>query len=114
MQRRHHGRYRIWFPVRLEAEAVDGMAVNHNISAGGMLVALSTKLSEGERVRVHFRMPPDSQARHAVEGKVVRIEGNPEDPDGMWPYRIAVAFDDVDPELVPFLEAAAQHLAEME
>lgn len=114
VQRREHGRYRIWFPVRVTAEGVDGMAVNHDISAGGMLMALSAKLRDGEAVTVRFRVPPDSPDEHEVQGKVIRIEDNADDPDGMWPYRMAVAFDDVDDALIPYLEQAAQHLSEME
>ncbi|MDD9939142.1 MAG: PilZ domain-containing protein [Myxococcales bacterium] len=114
MQRREHGRYRVWFPVRVTSDDVDGMAVNHDISAGGMLMALSARLREGEHVKITFRVPPDSPAEHVVEGRVVRIEENTEDPEGMWPYRIAVAFDDVDDALIPYLEQAASLVSGME
>jgi hypothetical protein len=39
---------------------------------------------------------------------VLRIEANPEDPQGAWPHRVAVAFDEVAPELLPYLEEAVQ------
>ena len=42
----------------------------------------------------------------------VRIERNSDDPDGMFPYRMAVAFDDPDPALVPSLEQAVRALAQ--
>lgn len=111
MQRRKHNRYELWFPVELRGECVQGAAVNHNISAGGMLIALSAQLQEGEPINVTFRMPPDLQQEVVVPGRIARVEHNRADPDGMWPYRIAVAFDEVDPELVPHLEAAIKALA---
>lgn len=85
------------------------MAVNHNISAGGMLIAVSMQLDEGAEVSLSFRVPPDD-VEHTLVGKVVRIEDNAADPEGMWPYRVAVAFDNVEPSLVPALEKAARAL----
>ena len=114
VQRREHGRYRIWFPVQVTGDGVDGMAVNHDIGAGGMLMALSAKLQEGAAVEIRFHVPPTSDTEHHLHGKVVRIEENTEDPEGMFPYRIAVAFDDVDPELIPYLEQAASRLSEID
>ncbi|MDH5672097.1 MAG: PilZ domain-containing protein [Myxococcales bacterium] len=90
----------------------DGLAVNQNISASGMLLALSARLKEGEAVTVDFSVPPDGQAR-SVHGIVVRVEENRDDPDGVWPFRIGVEFSEVDAELVPLLERAAAHLHEM-
>jgi hypothetical protein len=111
VQRRQHGRYRIWFPVRVTGSAVDGMAVNHDISAGGMLIGLSARLEVGAAVQVRFSVPASSAGEHLLRGKVVRIEDNAEDPDGMWPYRMAVAFDDADRDLIPVLEQAMTQLA---
>jgi hypothetical protein len=89
------------------------MALNHNISAGGMLIAVSSKFEPDATVRVTFRMPPDDGDEHVIEGRVLRIEENRDDPEGIWPYRVAVVFDTVDEDLVPFLERAAQHLEEL-
>ena len=35
---------------------------------------------------------------------------NEEDPEGMWPQRMAVTFDAVDDDLIPVLESAANFL----
>lgn len=110
MQQRQHGRYRIWFPVRVTSSSVDGMAVNHDISAGGMLIALSARLELDAPVEVRFSVPTTSQGERVMQGKVVRIEDNADDPDGLWPYRMAVAFDDADPDLIPLLERAVNQL----
>jgi hypothetical protein len=94
VQRRQHGLYRLWFPVRVSSFNLDGMAVNHDISAGGMLIALSARLEVGASVEVRFSVPTAPQGERLMKGRVVRIEQNAEDPDGMWPYRMAIAFDD--------------------
>jgi hypothetical protein len=114
MQRREHARYNIWFPVQVDSEELnDAMAVNHNIGAGGMLIALSAELKTGEDVTVTFRLPPEGDQERRLRGTILRIEKNPEDPDGVWPYRMAVAFDSVSQDLVPLLEKAASALHEM-
>ncbi len=82
------------------------MAMNHNIGAGGMLMVLGADLRVGETVRVTFRLPT-GDAEHHVQGTVLRIEPNAEDPEGSWPMRVAVQFDDVDAALEPMLETAA-------
>ena len=105
-QRREHARHKLWFPVQLEAGGSSRMAMNHNIGAGGMLLVLGTQLQVGEAVRVTFRIPPDDVERQ-LHGTVLRFEQNAEDPEGAWPLRVAVAFDDSPAELAPLLEAAA-------
>jgi hypothetical protein len=82
------------------------MAVNHNIGAGGMLLALSAELAVGEETTVTFRLPPDGKEERSLRGTILRIEKNPEDPDGVWPFRIAIGFDEVAEDLVPLLEKA--------
>ena len=112
VQRRGHGRYRIWFPVKVSTGQLrDALAVSHNVSAGGMLVALSAKLEPGEAISISFHLPPDGGEERTVKGRITRIEDNTEDPDGVWPYRVAVEFEGLAPELVPLFEAAAYRLS---
>jgi hypothetical protein len=85
------------------------MAMTHNIGAGGMLMVLGTELRVGEAVRVTFRLPPGDSER-VLQGTVARLEPNAEDPEGAWPMRAAVVFENVEPELIPLLEAAAAKL----
>ena len=80
--------------------------MNHNIGAGGMMMVLGSDLSVGESVRVTFRLPP-GDVEHQLRGTVLRIEPNTEDPEGSWPMRVAVQFDDVDGALAPLLETVA-------
>ena len=82
------------------------MAINHNVGAGGMLLALSAELAEGKPVKVTFRLPPDGAQEQTIQGTILRLEKNPEDPDGVWPYRVAIGFDEISESLVPLLEKA--------
>jgi hypothetical protein len=82
------------------------MAVNQNISAGGMLIRISTRLEQGQTVTLRFRVPPELREERELKGTILRIEANKEDPDGMFPYRIAVEFEALDAALVPHLEEA--------
>jgi hypothetical protein len=113
VQRRQHARYHIWFPVQIDSGDLSGaMAVNHNIGAGGMLIALSAELAVGQDATVTFRLPPDGKQEQRMRGTILRLEKNPEDPDGVWPYRIAIAFDDICESLVPLLEKAVLRVPE--
>lgn len=105
VQRREHARYRLWFPVQIEAGGQVKVAINHNIGAGGMLIALCAELKVGEPVSVTLRVPPAGEER-VLRGRIVRIDPNTEDPDGEWPFKVGIAFDQVSQELIPFLEDA--------
>jgi hypothetical protein len=89
------------------------MAVNHNIGAGGMLIALTAELKVNQKVAVTFRMPPQGEQEQRIEGCITRVEKNTEDPEGTWPFRIAVAFDNVATDLIPLLERAVSRISEL-
>jgi hypothetical protein len=110
VQRRDHLRHQLWFPVQIDAGARPALAMTHNIGAGGMLIAMTQEMEADEPVVVTFRLPPTGR-EYSLRGHILRIEANPEDPEGAWPHRIAVAFDEVAPELLPYLEAAVQRFS---
>lgn len=110
MQRREHERFQLWFPVQLEVGGQFRTAMNHNIGAGGMLMVLAGGLEVGEPVKVTFRIPPGDEERQ-LEGVVLRIEDNTEDPEGAWPLRVALVFDNVASDLAPILETAASRFS---
>lgn len=110
MERRKLTRYQVWFPVQLATSAGGAFAITHNVGAGGLLLASPAQLEPGERVKVSFAIPPKGDS-YELEGSVVRLEANPEDPEGAWPNRIAVQFDDVQAELEPLLQQIAEQVA---
>lgn len=97
MERRAH-RYTVWLPVRI-AEMENGMAVSHNASVRGMLLVTASQLEVGAPLTIVVQIPPEGTEETHVHGRVVRVEPNTDDPESLWPYRIAVEFDDASPEI---------------
>lgn len=112
MERRIRTRFKIWFPVQVRTDESGTIAMTHNVAAGGMLLASPATLNPGDRVKVTFVVPPNG-TEYSLDGKVVRAEPNPEDPEGTWPNRIALEFDDVVEELEPLLQAAQERISEI-
>ena len=107
-------RYTVWLPVRV-AELAEGMAVSHNASSRGILLVTAQTLDVGSLVTIRVGLPPDGSEERQVQGRVVRVEDNSDDPDGLWPHRLAIEFDDVVPELdAVFRSLAEQGLAQIQ
>jgi len=104
---RRSPRYTVWLPVRI-ADLEEGMAVSHNVSGRGILLVTATTLDVGAQVSIVVQFPPEGSSERKVTGRVVRVEPNKDDPEGIWPHRLAVEFD----EAVPELEKALASLAE--
>jgi hypothetical protein len=58
-----------------------------------------TQLTVGDRVHLYVRLSPDSDEELELEAHVLRSDVNVADPNGLWPYRAAVAFDTPKPDL---------------
>jgi hypothetical protein len=84
------------------------MAVTHDASPAGVMIVAANRLQVGAPVDLTFQIPPTGEREVAVRGTVVRVAENTADPYGMWPYRIAIEFDDPDPELEPVIDQLAQ------
>lgn len=97
--------------MRPEGEAPVLLGVSHDASLAGMRVATDGAPEIGARLVVTFRVPPESGEERTIEGRVVRIEDNVDDPHGLWPKRVAVEFDRPMPELAAALEAASATFA---
>jgi hypothetical protein len=102
-------RYELLFPMRLETkEAGPGFAVSRNISTSGSLIATASELKPGAPVTLRLQFHRDDQERW-VEGVIIRVIPNEEDPYGMWPYLVGVQFTAALPELEPLLKQQAEH-----
>lgn len=103
-ERRTHERYRIWFPVQVDAGSLGTVVgISRDASAKGLRIDSNADVVLGAPVRVRFRVSPHERSQ-AVEGTVVRVHRNRID-DSHWPYQLAVQFDDPDPSLDPRLRA---------
>lgn len=97
MDRRTERRFEVWLPVKVDS-LKEGIAVTHNVSQGGALMVTASTLEPGAAVHITLNIP-DSNETHELDGRVVRVEPNVDDPHGLWPHRLAVEFDDAVPEL---------------
>lgn len=103
-ERRVAKRYVLWIPVQLtNGPDVQMLAVSRNISWSGALMIAGATIEVGERVQLTLQLPGSADERQ-LEGEIVRVEDNDEDPDGLWRYRIAVKFGEPIPDLEPAFE----------
>ena len=106
MERRRQERYQVWFPITVVTDdGQEGTAITYDVSSTGLLMACPGRLETGVHLTLRFRIDPDTPER-AVRGSVVRVEDRP-DEDGPWRHRLAVDFDEPQPDLQGLLEAAA-------
>lgn len=106
VERRGAKRYVLWIPVQVtdDGPELSMLAVSRNISWSGALVIAGASLDIGQRVKLTLQLPGSAEERR-LEGEIVRVEPNEEDPDGFWRYRIAVKFAEPVPDLEPAFEA---------
>lgn len=104
---RHH--------VYLAAEIVLGdavrSAITKEVSASGLLVLTRAKLAEGQSVRLRVYLPGDEDRALTITGEVVRREELAADERGTWRDKVAVAFDQPQPELAAEFAALAAEQA---
>lgn len=104
---REKERFTVWFPMKVEGPAgPESVAVSRNVSTKGLLMAAASGLDVGKSITVTFRLAGHDSER-TVQGKIIRAEQNADDPDGLWPYRVAVQFDEEQLELEPVLRTLA-------
>jgi hypothetical protein len=107
-EKRQHERFLIWFPVTLTTNSGRAWAVCRDASSGGMCVSCTSELAVGCDVTVAFKLDPSEMSERRIEGRVVRLEPNGDDPQGVWPHRISVAFHDPAPELHSLLRRKSE------
>lgn len=112
MESRVHPRYRVWLPVQLAGDTLEGaLAVSKDASEGGMYLSASEPLGIGAAVRVSFTLLEGGEPRtHETTGEITRMERNTDDPHGPWPYRIALRFHQPMPGLSAALEQMQREL----
>jgi hypothetical protein len=98
-ERRVHPRYRLWLPARLESSAGEELAVGHDLSQKGSLLVTDAKLEVGDHLTMVVKLPPTEDEERHIGCTILRCEHNDADPEGLWPYRIAVVFDEPNPEI---------------
>ncbi len=102
MDRRGHPRHHLWLPVYCDA-LQGGVSITHDASDNGMLLLTRSKLAAEQLVKLRFTVPPTQGQTFSSEARVVRVAINEDDPDGLWRFRIAVAFEQTLDGLGPLL-----------
>ena len=110
LEQRERERARVWLPVRLQSDGGEALAVTYDASAKGVLMLARVALPVGARVTLIFQVPgTGAETRErAASGRVVRAGPNHEDPEGLWPYRVAVQLDEAAEDLAAELDALAR------
>ena len=80
------------------------------MSQKGSALVTRCLLQPGERVKLFLRIPPNGEAEQQIAARVLRTEKNDADPDGLWPYRVAVEFDQPYPELEDLLLRHSEYI----
>ncbi len=105
--RREHDRYRLWLPARIEGgeSAADAptLAIGHDMSQGGSLLVTSAEVPVGSHIDVHVRIPHDAEEETVLKATVLRCTKNQADPDSLWPFQIAVSFEEANPDVEELL-----------
>ncbi len=91
--------------------------MTHNVGTGGMLLATPATLEPGQEITVTFVVPPapgeQAGEQQTLNARVIRVDTNPEDPEGAWPNRIALEFEHVEASLEPLLASVAERISNM-
>ena len=113
-ERRHHNRYRLWLPARIEGVGrMSRLAIGHDMSQKGSLLVTEQELDIGDIIQIFVRVPPDFKEEWELSATVLRCSNNEQDPEGLWRYQIAVEFDEADPGLEQLLRDHSEVLESM-
>ncbi len=105
-ERRRALRQPVTIPARVDTKSrPQRFAMTRNVSKTGALLATPSRFRIGERATLRFRTPNASDYTR-VEARIVRLELNPDNHVGIWPYLAAVHFAEPLP-VVPVDEPVA-------
>lgn len=117
MESRAYPRYRVWLPVQLTGDTLEGnltegaLAVSKDASEGGMFVSSTEPLAVGGTIRVSFTVLEAGEPRtRETSAEITRMERNLDDPHGPWPYRVALRFHTPIPGLAEALQEMQREL----
>ncbi len=85
------------------AVAIDGQVRKHrfgvsrDLSATGMLLATPSKFEVGEELALTVYLA--GNVSRSIHGRVTRVEINPYQSNEPWRYKLALVYDEPDPDL---------------
>lgn len=107
IDRRGPFRQRGWFAVRVAKQGAEATTVAQNVSEGGVLLVSRKPMAVGDNVMLSLHVDPANEPPWMLGGRVVRSQDNQADPAGLWPHKVAIAFDAPVPALVESVLAAS-------
>ena len=90
VERRREERYSGWLPVRIDGTEAS-LGVSHNASRSGMMLVARVQYAAESQVDLVIQLAEGKTLN--AKGRVVRSGPNTDDPDGLWPYSLAVEFE---------------------
>ncbi|MBK8258203.1 MAG: PilZ domain-containing protein [Polyangiaceae bacterium] len=111
-ERRAGTRHLACFAAEIQMERWNGArtAVIRDLSVSGALLLTGARVQVGDQVTLNLYIVGD-ETLHAVSGKVVRHERRDPATAGLWPFSIAVHFDNPLNELEEQIKAVAARQA---
>lgn len=106
-ERRGATRYGVWFPLQLNSEGDSIIGISRDISERGVAMVVAAAPTVGASVKVHLSLPGEEE--RVVQGKVLRVEENAADAEGLWRHRVAIEFDEPVEALAEALEEIARN-----
>jgi hypothetical protein len=107
IDRRGPFRQRGWFAARVANDGEESTTVTQDVSEGGVLLVSRKPMSVGDTVKLSLHVDPANEPPWMLRGRVVRAQPNNADPGGLWPHKVAIAFDAPVPALVESVLAAS-------
>jgi hypothetical protein len=71
------------------------------------MITGSAELKVGDEVTVSFRVSPQDTEERRLEGRIVRVERETDDPRNVWSHRMAIEFLEPDAALQALFKRAS-------
>lgn len=92
-------RHQAFFPAEVDVgTGVKRAAMIRDLSVTGVLMMTVARVNIGDDVLLHLYLTGDPNKPREVKGRVVRDEKRSVEVSDMWPYAVAVQFDEPFPE----------------
>jgi hypothetical protein len=93
--------------MRVRTDDEEGLAISFDATGRGLLIGSAIRVEEGDVLTVTFQVPDTDGEERTIEGRVLRVTPNEDDPGGMWPRRLAIEFDEPVPDMESVIAASA-------
>ncbi len=112
--RRIGNRHLACFPAHVDTGAGSKRsAVIRDLSVSGALLLTRARVKVGDELTLSLYLTGDPTQGHEVKGRVVRDERRSLEVSDIWPYAVAIQFDEPFQEIEPDVRALAERQASL-